>query len=243
VWRSQIFDDFLAIASDCLTRLPEQTSPEMLRLRGRYQNNPYYFDLFSQALALLTKSAEDDWNDTIGEVYMEFGHPIKDGGQYFTPFPLALLTSQLAVGLAHPQPIPDLVHQRIKEACKDDPLAAPILLAGYGLKGEEAEAWYFGKLLPVVAPKVKPVQVYDSSCGSGVMLLAAASQIPRWMLDWNFVWFYGQDIDQTCVLMARINLALYGLNGHAIQRAAAGVEKPIEITGALLALQAEEISR
>ncbi len=242
VGQSQIFDDFLEIARDCLTRLPEQESPEMLRLRSRYQNNPYYLELFAQAFALLMKSAQDDWNDTIGEVYMEFGHPIKDGGQYFTPFPLALLTTQLAVELSHPQPIPSLVHQRIKDACKDDPLAAPILLAAYGLKGKEAEAWYFGKLLPAIAQKVKPVQVYDSSCGSGVMFLAAASQIPRWMLDWNLVRFYGQDIDQTCVWMAQINLMLHGLNGYAIQRAAAmtDIEAPIDVTSELFSLPTAE---
>lgn len=256
--QQQIFDDFLEIASDCLTRLPEHTAstrltgkvsqdpPEMVarwdRLRSRY-NSQHYFDLFAQAFALLMKSAQDDWNDTIGEVYMEFGHPSKWGGQFFTPFYLAEMMAKVSVSLSSPHNVPSLVHERIKDACKGDPLAESILLTSVGLKGGEAEEWYFTKLIPLVAPRVEHVKIHDPACGSGVMFLAAASQIPRWMLDWNFVRFYGQDIDQTCVQMAQINLMLHGLNGYAIQCAAAliDIEKPIEVTRELLSLQAGEV--
>ena len=252
--QSQIFDDFLEIASDCLTRLPKhaasarlrgqpsQDPPEMMarwdRLHSRYKNETYYLDLFAQAFALLIESAHGDWNDTIGEVYMEFGHPSKWGGQFFTPFHLAEMMAKVTT-----DDLPNLVHQRIKDACQGDPLAEAILLAGVGLEGEEAEAWYFNKLIPTVAYKVEPVKIHDPCCGSGVMFLAAASQLPRWMLDWNFVRFYGQDIDQTCVQMARINLMLHGLNGYAVQCAAAlmGIEKPIEVTRELLSLRVGEV--
>ena len=253
VRESQIFDDFLEIVHGSLTRLPEhvtamkltggvsQDPPEMTKrwdiLRSRYKSGSYYFDLFAQAFALLIQSAQDDWNDTIGEVYMEFGHPSKWGGQFFTPFHLAKMMAMMTM-----KDIPALVHERIKDACKDDPLAQTILVSGTMLEGEDAEKWYFEKLIPAVASNVKHVSVNDASCGSGVMFLAAASEIPRWMLDWGFVQFYGQDIDQTCVLMAQINMMLHGLNGYAMKCAVAmaDIQAPIEITNELLSLKQSE---
>lgn len=41
------------------------------------------------------------------------------------------------------------------------------------------------------------------------------------MMDWNLVQFYGMDIDQTCVNMARLNLMLHGMNGFSIKCALA----------------------
>jgi type I restriction-modification system DNA methylase subunit len=193
--------------------------PEVIRhmkvLRARYKHESY-FDLFSQAFAFLLESAEEDWSDTIGEVYMEFGHPSKWGGQFFTPYPLAKMMSMMTAS-----DIPAQVHERIKAACKADPLAQSILMTGTLLDGQEAKKWYFEKLIPAVALNVKQVTVNDYSCGSGVMFLAAASEIPRWMLDWGFVQFYGQDIDQTCVQMAQINMMLHGLNGYSMKCAVA----------------------
>ncbi len=253
VGESQIFDDFLDITHDSLELLPghvislrkngriandpSEMSKRWEGLRNRYKNNKYYFDLFAQAFAVLIQSAEDDWNDTVGEVYMEFGHPSKWGGQFFTPFPLAKMMAAMTTS-----DIPQLVHERIKTACAGDPIAESILMTGMLLKGEESEIWFFEKLIPVIAHKVDPVTVHDAACGSGVMFLAAASEIPRWMLDWGFVRFYGQDIDQTCVQMARINMMLYGLNGYSMKCAVALGESSlkgvaIEITKELQELE------
>jgi type I restriction-modification system DNA methylase subunit len=229
--QSQIFDDFLEIVHDNLTRLPEQIAsvkrtgqmaqdlPQVIKrmkvLRARY-NHESYFDLFDQAFAILLASAEEDWSDTIGEVYMEFGHPSTWAGQFFTPYPLAKMMARMTAS-----DIPGQVHERIKAVIKTDALAQSILMTGTLLEGKAAENWYFEKLIPAVAPNVKQVTVNDCSCGSGVMFLAAASEIPRWMLDWGFVQFYGQDTDQTCVHMAQINMMLHGLNGYSMKCAVA----------------------
>ncbi len=58
----------------------------------------------------------------------------------------------------------------------------------------------------------RPMTICDPCCGSGVMLLAAASVLPRGFIDESRVAFYGMDIDLTCVKMARLNMGLYGLD-------------------------------
>lgn len=232
IGQSQIFDDFLNIAYDSLERLPEHVKsvqltgqmaddlPEVAerwsRLRGRYKDRRY-FDLFSEALAALVASADDGWEDVLGEVYMEFRISNKHTGQFFTPFNIAKMMAAITM-----MDIADMVNKRIKDACDGNPFAEAILMTSVLIDNpEQASKWFFGKLLPVVAADVKPVTVNDCACGSGVMFLAAASEIPRWMLDWNFVRFYGTDIDQTCVLMAQVNMMLHGLNGYSIKCALA----------------------
>ena len=55
----------------------------------------------------------------------------------------------------------------------------------------------------------EPRKVFDSCCGSGRLLLAAAKIQPHWE-------FSGQDIDLRCVRMTAINLALRNLYGYVI---------------------------
>ena len=52
-------------------------------------------------------------------------------------------------------------------------------------------------------------KVFDSCCGSGRLLLAAAKIQPHWE-------YFGQDIDLRCVRMTAINLALRNLYGYVI---------------------------
>ena len=53
------------------------------------------------------------------------------------------------------------------------------------------------------------------------MLLAGAAQYPEWAVKLNLVTFLGADIDLICCRMAKINCALYGLNGYALRLAEA----------------------
>lgn len=76
-----------------------------------------------------------------------------------------------------------------------------------------------------------PMTICDPACGSGIMLLAAAAVLPRTCIDQGRVAFYGMDIDETCVRMARLNIGLYGLN------------HPVGFVKATNTLTADEINR
>jgi len=223
---SQIFDDWLDLAQAALEALPAhlrsarqslpltdtpETQALWSRLRSRYPQ-PWCWTEFSAAFGILLDSLFT-WQDTLGTVYMDFGMPNKHSGQFFTPYAIAEAMAEMSM-----QGIEAQIHERIKAAIARDPLAQALTLAGLACQtAQEAEAWFFGRVLPAALPHVEPVTVCDCCCGSGVMLLAAASRCPRWALDYGLVQFYGQDIDQTCVQMAKINLMLYGLNGYHLK--------------------------
>lgn len=64
-------------------------------------------------------------------------------------------------------------------------------------------------------PEDKPLRICDPTAGSGALLLAAAHVIamsnPK-LLERGQVYFFGADIDYTCVQMAKLNLILHGLD-------------------------------
>lgn len=226
---SNIFGDWLAMTEAALEALPRhveaaktgqplidtpETAALFQRLHSRY--TAPYWDHFAGAFTALAESA-DEWQDTIGDVYMQWGMPNKWAGQFFTPWNIAKCMAQITMTDTLPQ-----LHSRIKTAIGQSVEAQALLLAGLCIQDPaEAEQWFYNRVLPAAAPLVDPLTVCDPCCGSGVMLLAAASECPRWALDWGLVRFYGMDIDQTCVSMARVNCMLYGLNGYHLKCALA----------------------
>ena len=95
--------------------------------------------------------------------------------------------------------------ERLKQAVEGDPLAEALALMTTAFP-EETERFFFERLLPYAVDKTEPFTVADVCCGSGVMLLAAARQFPRWAIDSGLVQFYGVDIDPLCVEMCRLNI-------------------------------------
>jgi hypothetical protein len=122
------------------------------------------------------------------------------------------------------------VYDRIKAAClhPDNILGQAVVLASLvipEIEGGEANLhrdYFFNRVIPAaMGPWFEPILMEEPCIGSGIMVLAAASQYPEWAVKLNLVRFYGQDIDPICVRMAKINCHLYGLNGYALRLAEA----------------------
>ncbi len=159
---------------------------------------------------ILLESAAEGGNDTLGDVYQEYANPKLGAGQFFSPMPLAqVMTWAMCQGIEKE------VRQRIMDAVDRSPMAKAAAMAGLMLNEEDLPVYYFGRVVPLALPDYQPYIISDPACGSGVMFIAAAEQIPAWILNFNLVRFYGMDIDETCVKMARTNLMLRGLNGYA----------------------------
>jgi hypothetical protein len=193
---------------------PEPVKELWKRLNSYYRREPY-MENFAKAFGLLLQSTQGTngprYADTIGNIYMQFAYPNPGTGQYFTPFEVASMMAQM-------HEVADTVHERIKEAIAKDPLAQAMTLAGIALPESENGVKYFlEKVFPSCMEHYKPVTVCDPTVGSGVMLLAVASTLPQWMVHYGFVQFYGMDLDEICVKMAKINCLLYGLNGCGLK--------------------------
>lgn len=247
---SQLVEACLETLPDHLTALAQtgqfaEDTPETKqlfeRLRSRYprpseaSKSRDAWSYFSQALALLLQSAEPGlWGagsygdfdvgymgpDILGYTYMVYASPNQAKAQIFTPWNIALMMGRFTIPDGERQ-----VHERLKQACQhpDNLLAQATLLAGLALEEpEQARAWFFNRVLPAAWPTYQPLLVGDpAGCGSGVLLLAAAACFPAWAVRLGCVIFQGVDIDPLCVRMAKINCALYALNGYYLKFAQA----------------------
>lgn len=227
---SQIFDDFLDMTHTALEAVPthlrsaikNQTlaadTPEgeklFARLRERYKSK-IYWDHFANAFYTLLESTDGDsetiaWDDTIGQVYMEWGISNKHTGQFFTPFILAQMMASM-------MDIESEVYRRLEAAYRKSVYGIMHAQFSDDVRIHEFVRKMGETLITLCVEHFEPIKVNDCSCGSGVMFLAAAEKTPRWALNWGLVQFYGQDIDQTCVKMAQVNMMIYGLNGYSLK--------------------------
>jgi type I restriction-modification system DNA methylase subunit len=231
---SIIFQDFLDMTRATLEAIPahlrsvlrdgafapdtEETAKLFERMRNRYETK-YYWEHFANAFYALLDSADGEdgeviWDDTIGQVYMEWGVPNKHTGQFFTPFEIARMMAALTLA-----DIEDQLFQRLETAYLKTPTGKLHELITSSQQVSAFVRKLGGDLVPMCAEHIEPITINDCACGSGVMFLAAAEQTPRWALNWGLVQFYGQDIDQACVTMCKINMMIYGLNGFNLKNA------------------------
>jgi hypothetical protein len=239
----QVFEDFLEIAERGLLDQPmhlenvaaglpisecEETIAVWEKLFQWYpRKDEDAWQNFTEAYILLVHAAEiaqriDSTWDVVGEVFMEFGAPSSWQGQFFTPWSVA----KMGANINHDD---TLLNRRMVEAARRvskaggakgamfDSMAMMLMSMGDEAKDAKTSEWFDRWFLPTVTPYVEPVTVYDCACGSGVMLLATASMFPAWANRYGLVRYYGQDIDHTCVRMARVNMMLHGLNGYALK--------------------------
>jgi len=214
----------------------EKEDPELAKLNAelltKYHNNQVYLDRFGEAMHILFNiPSRFGYYDAIGMVYMLFGNPNPKAGQYFTPWNVAKLMGAIVGGDAHAEVMRRIEEAATKAAEADPKVYAAFLAAGLtglllkpGEESEEIVEWdqfrsdfFWNKLLPSVARFFDPIKIMDPCVGSGVMLLAAASEYPQWAVKLGLVQFYGMDIDPDCVKMCRINMRLYGLNSQYLK--------------------------
>lgn len=232
----EVYDDWLGITLVSLETLPVmaaavirtgQPAPDppavtetFNRINARYGRDPDHlkiiWDSFREAFAALVDSTTAGYMDVVGQVFMTWGCPNPDAGQFFTPWDLCLLTAKMTIGDGAA-----MVHERIKEAIHQSIPASAMLMAGITVPQDQGVRFLLEQVLPLCAEYYEPVTISDPCCGSGSMLLAFAACFPDWMVQYGLVQFYGQDIDRTCVTMAQVNTHLYGLNGIGIKWALA----------------------
>lgn len=202
-----------------LAQDPPEIAEEWKRIQQRYGDD--FLPLVHAYALLLTVAQPTDGPpeicDILGPLYMEFGGSNIHLGQFFTPWEMCVTIAKVTMVDA-----PAEVLRRMEQALQHDPVHATLLSHRTGWITPEIGQYVAEHMLPTVWEHFQPLTIHDPCVGSGGMLLAAAAEFPRWMIGLGLVRFSGQDISRDCVLMARINEMLFGLNGWGLryQRAA-----------------------
>ena len=235
---SQVFEDWLSVTEASLIMLPhhvrsvaegkgmaedtDEVKALWERLREVYDGDGW--ERLSRAFAHLLDSSATSvgelcYEDVVGEIFMEFGHPSDWTGQFFTPMPVAQMMIHMTLD---PQEVERIVNERLREAI----LSAPggeltymtWLMARARNDGGIAAYTYFAEhLYPLLAGQFHPYTISDPCCGSGVMLVAAMSVLPAWLVQFGLVEFHATDIDPRCVKMVHINLLLQGAGSFVVR--------------------------
>lgn len=206
------------------TEQAEALDAEFKRAAG--QPSPQVMDAFREGLrsllmSVLTEEGDFRYSDVIGSIYMGVG-ACEETGQFFTPYNVARCMAEMVLGAGQAEA---LVRQRWDEMAANNP-AFDVCAHMVGLYSmmRPVDDQYMPPLISRMHDKMremfKPILLLDPCCGSGVMHVAAASCIPRPLIDAGFFAFHGVDLDPVCVDMARLNCKLFGLNGWGMKAAA-----------------------
>lgn len=195
------------------------------------------FEAFCEGFAVLLTAADTEFSlgtypDLLGPIYMEIiGSGRWNNDEFYTPYPVASLMARMTLG--DTVDIESEFYRRCREAIhKDELLQALTLACGVAVEmvdraeeedKEEVESvaleTFVTRLWPAVRRSIEPLSICDPAVGSGVMLLAAAEVIPRWLINIGYAQFFGTDIRHLPVRMTELNLKLYGITPIRIKPA------------------------
>lgn len=92
-----VFQDFLTLASLSFHNViakDEKVEKEYLDIIGRYKNKKQ----FAELLVITTLALEEKPHDFLGDIFMSAGFGNVRGGQFFTPYHLSKMMSEITIG-------------------------------------------------------------------------------------------------------------------------------------------------
>jgi hypothetical protein len=166
--------------------------------------------------------------DILGYIFQTWASPPAGKlwkAQVLTPWPVAVLLSEMTIGLDGERQI----HDRLKQALchPDNILGQAVLLAGLAIPEDQPEVareHFFTQVIPATLDFYEPLTIYEPAIGTGILVMAAASILPAWAVRLALVKFVGGDVDPLMVAASRTSTMLYMLNGYALELEAAAAE-------------------
>jgi hypothetical protein len=192
----------------------QQMWKESMR-RYRKEDWPKVYEVFAECWAEMWMDSQDTHNDYLGRVYEELGASNKWFGQFFTPYAVGVLMTQINLGFGAEQLI-GWVTER---------MAAALEAAGYGdtyrLMGMQIGLEYpattrdlFERHMVECWPHYNPVRILEPCSGAGILMLTALQEVPQWITDTSLAFYFAVDKDPICAMMTAIQMTLYGANGY-----------------------------
>lgn len=92
-----VFQDFLTLATLSFHNViakDEKVEKEYLDIIGRYKNKKQ----FAELLVIVTLALEEKPQDFLGDIFMSAGFGNVRGGQFFTPYHLSKMMSEITIG-------------------------------------------------------------------------------------------------------------------------------------------------
>lgn len=154
-------------------------------------------------LAVIDPANNDDflYHDWLGDIYMHMvisNSKQKWNGTFFTPFPVCVMIAQMTLG-------------DCESPCRERVTQA-MVAAGLPMSADESAEAMLRTHYDALKPHLQLITVCEPACGSGTMVIAAASVAPRWAIELGLYRFTCIDIDPVCADMCLIQCHLYGLH-------------------------------
>lgn len=111
-----VFQDFLSLASLSLHNViaqDEKVEKEYLEIVERYKNKK----MFSELLVIVTLALEERMQDFLGDIVMSAGFGNVRGGQFFTPYHLSKMMSEIILGKSFKEQIEEKGYFTLSEPC------------------------------------------------------------------------------------------------------------------------------